>query len=46
MEKDRNVENIDIESKEIKDETKSIEELKNEIKNRRKEEKEWWRKRV
>ena len=37
MENDKN---IDFESKDYKDETKTIEELKNEIKNRRKEEKE------
>ena len=40
MENDKNLENIDFESKDSKDEIKSIEELKNEIKNRRKEEKE------
>ena len=36
MENDKNLENIDFESKDSKDEIKSIEELKNEIKNRRK----------
>ena len=39
MENDKNLENIDLDSKDSKDETKSIEELKNEIKSRRKEEK-------
>ena len=39
MENDKNLENIDLDSKDSKDETKTIEELKNEIKSRRKEEK-------
>ena len=34
MENDKNLENIDLDSKDSKDETKSIEELKNEIKSR------------
>ena len=34
MENDKNLENIDLDSKDSKDETKTIEELKNEIKNR------------
>ena len=42
MENDKNLENIDLDSKDSKDETKTIEELKNEIKSRRKEEKDGW----